>query len=50
VKKYKRDSFAELVRAVKDPQAKLVEFLQIIPPENFNKDFGVCFRGEKNKV
>jgi hypothetical protein len=32
---------------VKDSQEKLIEFLQTIPAENFNKDFGVRFRGYK---
>jgi hypothetical protein len=47
VKKHKRDSFQELLGAVKGSQKKLIEFLQTIPPEHFNKDFGVRFRGYK---
>lgn len=47
VKKHKKDSFQELLTAVKDSQEKLIEFLQTIPAENFNKDFGVRFRGYK---
>jgi len=47
VKKYKKDSFQELLEAVKDSQEKLIAFLQTIPPEYFNKDFGVRFRGYK---
>jgi hypothetical protein len=47
VKKYKKDSFHQLLAAVKDSQEKLIEFLQTIPPEHFNKDFGVRFRGYK---
>jgi hypothetical protein len=47
VKKHKRDSFQELLGAVKGSQKKLIEFLQTILPEHFNKDFGVRFRGYK---
>jgi hypothetical protein len=47
VKKYKTESFKELLAAVKDSQEKLIELLQTIPPENFNKDFGVRFHGYK---
>lgn len=47
VKKYKKDSFEELLVAAKESQGKLLEFLQTVPPENFNKDFGVRFRGYK---
>lgn len=47
VKKYKMGSFQELLTAVKDSQEKLIEFLQTIPAENFNKDFGVRFREYK---
>lgn len=47
VKKYKRDSFDELLTLTKDSQHKLIEFLETIPPAAFNKDFGVRFRGYK---
>jgi hypothetical protein len=47
VKKYKRDSSQELLVTAKDSREKLIKFLQTIPPENFNKDFGVRFRGYK---
>jgi hypothetical protein len=32
---------------MKDSQEKLIEFLQTVQSENFNKDFGVRFRGYK---
>lgn len=32
---------------MRDSQKELMQFLQTIPPENFNKDFGVRFRGDK---
>jgi hypothetical protein len=47
VKKYKRDSFDELLTAARDSQNELIEFLQTVPPRSFNKDFGVRFRGYK---
>lgn len=47
VKKYKKDSFQELLAAANDSQEKLVAFLQTIPAEDFNRDFGVRFRGYK---
>ncbi len=47
VKKHKKDSFSQLLAGAKGSHKKLVEFLQTIPPENFNKDFGVRFRGYK---
>jgi hypothetical protein len=47
VKKYKKDSFKELLATVKNSREKLIEFLQTVAPENFNKDFGVRFRGYK---
>jgi hypothetical protein len=47
VKKYKKRSFEELLASVKDSQEKLLGFLQTVPAEHFNKDFGVRFRGYK---
>ena len=47
VRKHKRGSFQELLTMAKASQKRLIEFLQTIPPENFNKDFGVRFRGYK---
>jgi hypothetical protein len=47
VKKYRKDSFEELLTALKASQEKLFRLLQTIPPEHFNKDFGVRFRGYK---
>jgi uncharacterized damage-inducible protein DinB len=47
VKKYKKNSFSELLARAQASQEKLIQFLQKIPPENFNKDFGVRFRGYK---
>jgi hypothetical protein len=47
VKKHKKASFQELLAAAKASQAGLIEFLQTVPPESFNKDFGVRFRGYK---
>ena len=47
VKKNKKNSIQELITTAKDSQQRLIKFLQTIPPENFNKDFGVRFRGYK---
>jgi hypothetical protein len=50
VQNHKKDSFQELLAAVKNSQKKLIEFLQTIPSQDFNKDFGVRFRGYKVTV
>ena len=47
VAQYKRDSLDELITLTKDSQHQLIELLETIPPEVFNKDFGVRFRGYK---
>ena len=47
VRKHKKGSTQELIAAAKRSQEKLLKFLQTIPPEQFNKDFGVRFRGYK---
>lgn len=47
VKKNKKNSLQELITIAQDSQQRLIKFLQTIPPENFNKDFGVRFRGYK---
>lgn len=47
VKKHKTNSFRELLERAQASQEKLIRFLQTIPSENFNRDFGVRFRGYK---
>jgi len=47
VKKNKKGTTQELISAAKASEEKLIRFLQTIPPEHFNKDFGVRFRGYK---
>jgi len=47
VKKYRRNTFRGLRATLKKSQKELVNYLQTIPPEYFNKDFGVRFRGYK---
>lgn len=47
VKKYKKKSSRELLVKAKTSQEKIIRFMQTIPPEHFNKDFGVRFRGYK---
>ena len=50
VAKYKRGSINEQIELLQSSQRKLIEFLETIPPEIFNKDFGVRFRGYKVTV
>jgi hypothetical protein len=47
VKKYKRGSIQKLVLTAEASHEKLIQYLQTIPPEIFNKDFGVRFHGYK---
>jgi hypothetical protein len=47
VAKYKRDQLDELIGLVKDAQRQLIDFIQMVPPSSFNKDFSVRFRGYK---
>ncbi len=47
VAKYKPDSFEELIALIKRSQRELIDLLETLPPEAFNKDFGVRFRGNK---
>lgn len=44
VAKYKRDDFDELLALARDSQGQLIEYLESIPTENFEKDFGVRTR------
>jgi hypothetical protein len=45
VRKYRRNTFREIQGTLKESQQKLVDYLQTVPPEYFNRDFGVHFRG-----
>lgn len=47
VKKYKKGPFKEQLATATASQKRFIEFLQTIPPEDLNKDFGVRFRGYK---
>ena len=47
VKKYRRNNFREIRSTLQKSQKNLINYLQTIPPEYFNKDFGVRFRGYK---
>lgn len=47
VAKYKQDSFDEMLAQVRDSHRQLIAFLKTVPPEAFNQDFGVRFRGAK---
>jgi uncharacterized damage-inducible protein DinB len=50
VRKHKKDSCKELLAEARESQGRLLEFLKTIPPEKYNKDFGVRFRGYKVTV
>ncbi len=50
VKKYRRNTFREIRATLKASQQKLIEYLQTLPPEYFNRDFGVRFRGYRVTV
>lgn len=50
VKKYRRNTFREIRATLKDSQQKLIAYLQTLPPEDFNRDFGVRFRGYRVTV
>lgn len=41
VEKYKRDDFEELLALVRDSHSKLIEYLESVPAEAFEQDFGV---------
>jgi hypothetical protein len=41
VAKYKRDDFEELLALVHDSHRRLIEYLETIPAEAFERDFGV---------
>jgi hypothetical protein len=48
VAKYKRDDFEELLTLVRDSQRQLIEYLETVPAEALEKDFGVrSARGTK---
>jgi len=47
VKKHKKGSTQQLIATAKRSHETLLKFLQTIPPEDFNKDFGARFRGYK---
>jgi hypothetical protein len=46
VAKYKRDDFEELLALARDSQGQLIAYLESVPAEAFEKDFGV--RSERN--
>ena len=47
VAQYKKDDFAGLLASIKDSHRKLIDFLQTIPAEEFDKDSGLRFKGYK---
>jgi hypothetical protein len=49
VAQYKREDFEELLALVRDSQRQLIEYLESVPAEVFEKDFGVR-SGRNTKV
>ena len=47
VRKYKRDSLAELMSTMQVSHQKLIDSIQVIPAEEFEQDNGVRFKGYK---
>ena len=47
VRKYKRDSLAELMSALQDSHQKLIGLIQTIPAEELEQDYGVRYKGYK---
>ena len=47
VRKYKRESLAELVSALQVSHQKLIDSIQAIPTEELERDYGVRFKGYK---
>ena len=47
VNMYRRNTFREIRATLKKSQKKLIESLQNIHPEHFNRDFGLRFHGDK---
>jgi uncharacterized damage-inducible protein DinB len=47
VAEHKKDDFAELCASLEASQHKLVDFVETIPPEEFDRDRGVRFKGYK---
>ncbi len=47
VAEYKRDNLADLLSSVEDSHQRLIDFLKIIPAEDFDRDRGVRFKRYK---
>jgi hypothetical protein len=47
VAEYKRDDFADLLSSVEDSLQKLIDYLETIPAEEFDKDRGIRYKGYK---
>ena len=44
VKKYKKENFEKLLSSLKESHRKLINFLQVIPVEEFNKERGLRWK------
>jgi hypothetical protein len=47
VTEHKQDDFADLLASVEDSHQRLIDFLETIPPEEFDRDRGLRFKGYK---
>lgn len=47
VAQYKRDDFADLLSSVEDSHRQLIDCLETIPAEEFDKDRGIRYKGYK---
>lgn len=47
VTNYKKNSYREMIRLLNASHRQLINFLETVPAELYNKDFGVRFRGYK---
>jgi hypothetical protein len=48
VRKYKHDNFIELLDSIQQSHAALIEFVQAVPDEDIEKDYGIRSPGGRN--
>jgi uncharacterized damage-inducible protein DinB len=48
VQKYKHDNFIELLAAIQESHAALIEFVRAVPAEDIDKDYGIRSPGGRN--
>ena len=47
VTKYKKADFEALLQSARDSHQELIDFIKTVPDKEFNKDYGVRFKGYK---